>query len=566
MGKDRLYSIEDLEGILDKLPYEIWIKDKYGKHIYINELGAQKAGLSKDEIIGKTDFEFRNKYIAEKCLQTDLEVLNKNTDIFHEEKALEFGNERIYEVHKFVLKSGNICGNAKETSIQRNISYKLEKLSKDLLYESDYNYEDDIKDILNNLKDVFKCEFINLFLYDEELNKMNLYLTTNNIEKVFNKYIEIDINDEMTNVLDNEDLFNMNLLHKICEKSLNKNLIENSKVYSLKVADKLIGLLNICYDDLYKYSYNDEIFIKELCSKLSSSIMNFKYPSNLKKDYENILKENNELRNSIGLENMKINFLSNISHEFRTPINIINSTIQLLFFYIDKGTLKNNILKKNLNYIIQNSYRLLRLINNIMDTTKIDNGFYKFNFTNNNIISLIEEIVLSTVEYVNSNNIDIIFDTNEEELILACDLDSIERIMLNLIANALKFTNDNGKIEVNINVDRKKEKVFIAVRNTGDIISEEIAKEIFKKYIQGDNIYSRSTEGCGIGLYLSKYLIESHKGEIWVNTNYKEGAEFVFYIPMNRVKKEVKALKIESNSKIEKCSIEFSDIYSFKYK
>jgi len=201
-----------------------------------------------------------------------------------------------------------------------------------------------------------------------------------------------------------------------------------------------------------------------------------------------------------------------------------------------------------------------------MDTTKIDNGFYKFNFTNNNIISLIEEIVLSTVEYVNSNNIDIIFDTNEEELILACDLDSIERIMLNLIANALKFTNDNGKIEVNINVDRKKEKVFIAVRNTGDIISEEIAKEIFKKYIQGDNIYSRSTEGCGIGLYLSKYLIESHKGEIWVNTNYKEGAEFVFYIPMNRVKKEVKALKIESNSKIEKCSIEFSDIYSFKYK
>lgn len=557
---DKLYTVEELEYILDKLPYEIWIKEKDGKYIYINELGAKNVGLSKKEIIGKTDFEFREEDVAKKCLKTDLEVLNTNSEVFTEEISLVNKKEISYEVHKYILNNNKICGNAKEISVQKNIHYKLDKMSKDLLYELDYNYKTEIKNMLNELVNIFKCKVINLFIYDEENNKLNLYITTSDSNIIENKFIEIPINFNITNISNHEDLINKIVLDNLYTKSLDKQIIKNSRNYFLKVADKLIGLLNICYDKLEKYNYNDEVFIKEICCKLSGVLMNFKYPSNLKKSYKNILKENIELKNCIGLENMKINFLANISHEFKTPINIINSTIQLLFLLINKRELDEPTLKKYLKYIKQNTYRLLRLVNNVMDTTKIDNGFYKLNFKNNNIINIIEEIVLSTAEYIKYNNKEIIFDTDQEDIVLACDIDSIERIMLNLISNALKFTNDNGKIEVNITTD--KEKVFVKVKNTGTVIAKENAEKIFKKYVQGTSIYDRTVEGCGIGLYLTKYLVECHKGKIWINTSCKDGAEFIFYIPIKKIKNELNISKIESNSKLEKCSIEFSDIYS----
>jgi signal transduction histidine kinase len=158
----------------------------------------------------------------------------------------------------------------------------------------------------------------------------------------------------------------------------------------------------------------------------------------------------------------------------------------------------------------QNCYRLLRLINNLIDITKIDSGFINLNLQNKNIVEVIENVTLSTVEYVESKCRTIIFDTDVEEKIMAFDPEKIERIILNLISNAVKFTKPQDQIE--INVYDKKENIIISVKDTGIGIPKEKQKIIFERFRQVSPLLNRTHEGSGIGLSLVKSLVEMHTG------------------------------------------------------
>ena len=262
----------------------------------------------------------------------------------------------------------------------------------------------------------------------------------------------------------------------------------------------------------------------------------------------------------------KMNYFSTLSHEFKTPINIILSSVQLLFKLLsDNYEIDNTTLLKYLTILKQNSYRLLRLVNNVLDISKLENNFTDLTLLNCNIINIVENIVLSTCDYLEQNNKNIIFDTDEEEVFLSCDPDKIEKVILNLISNSLKFTDDNGEIKVIISTDYKSNRLFIHVQNNGPEISIEDSKKIFSKYIQSDHLFTSENQGTGIGLFLCKSFVELHGGEIWVNTNFKNGAEFIFYLPIKLTadKKIDKSISDTPSSKIEKCNIEFSDVYSF---
>ena len=151
-------------------------------------------------------------------------------------------------------------------------------------------------------------------------------------------------------------------------------------------------------------------------------------------------------------DKLKTEFIANMSHELKTPLNIIFSTAQLFSLYINKCENLDNVdkLNKYTNTIKQNCYRLLRLVNNLIDITKIDSGFMELNLKNQNIVEVVEEITLSTAEYIQNMSRTIIFDTDIEEKIMAFDEEKIERILLNLISNATKFTNPGDTIEVTI--------------------------------------------------------------------------------------------------------------------
>lgn len=209
--------------------------------------------------------------------------------------------------------------------------------------------------------------------------------------------------------------------------------------------------------------------------------------------------------------------------------------------------------------IKQNCYRLIRLINNLVDITKINSNFLKMNFHNYDIVQLVKNIVLSIVPYAESKNITVIFDTFIEELEVKCDSDSIERIILNLLSNAIKFSRKDGRILVTMDCDSSY--VTIKVIDNGIGIPEDKVDKIFDTFVQADKELSRVNEGSGIGLSLVKSLVELYDGLVFVGDTSAAGSEFVVKIPNKKIKYELVRIRKNSNDIINKINIEFSDIY-----
>lgn len=280
---------------------------------------------------------------------------------------------------------------------------------------------------------------------------------------------------------------------------------------------------------------------------------------NFRDQLENLKKKYDEVKE---LELIRNQFFANLSHEIKTPINIIYSSFQLL----EKKKLVNSLdliesYKKYSPAIKQNCLRLLRLVNNLIDITKLDSGFLKVNFANVEIVSLIENITLSIIPYVEAKNINVVFDTSMEELIIKCDSESIERIMLNLLSNAVKFTNTNGNIFVDL--DCNAEFLIIKVKDDGIGIPKEFKNSIFDRFTQSNKSLSREKEGSGIGLALVKSLVELHNGIIYVESVVDKGSEFVIKLPNIKINDSnitTKGIKAP-NITMEGVSLEFSDIY-----
>ncbi len=263
-------------------------------------------------------------------------------------------------------------------------------------------------------------------------------------------------------------------------------------------------------------------------------------------------------------DNLKTNFFSNISHELRTPLNLIFSTLQVLELKIN-GFKEDRSVQKYIGTMRQNCYRLLRIVSNLIDITKIDSGHFFTNIQNKDIVNVVENIVMSVVDYVESKGISITFDTDIEEKIMAFDPDAMERIILNLLSNAIKFTPNGGSIEVNIY--DKVNSVCISVKDTGLGIPIEKQSYIFEKFVQVDKSFSRNREGSGIGLSLVKELVVIHNGTIEVESSLGKGSEFKIELPVTLIHEDRNSLEpnnytnIDNENKIEKIKIEFSDIY-----
>ncbi len=237
-------------------------------------------------------------------------------------------------------------------------------------------------------------------------------------------------------------------------------------------------------------------------------------------------------------EQIRNDFFANISHELRTPLNIFYSTIQLLDMKC-----KNNpedfteVYSNHKQCLKSNCQRMLRLINNIIDITKIDVGFKQPKFVNYDIVRLVEDITLSIVNYAKPKQINILFDTEIEEHIIKCDIDMIERIMLNLLSNAIKFTRQKGNILVEISVDSQW--VHISVKDDGI----EIQGSIFYRFLQSYKSITRLNEG-----------------EIYIDSDGENGTEFEVLLP-NKILEGYVEEKEDYKIDVQKIELELSDIY-----
>ena len=230
------------------------------------------------------------------------------------------------------------------------------------------------------------------------------------------------------------------------------------------------------------------------------------------------------------LNNEKLRFFTNISHELRTPLTLILGPAKQLL-----QQKNNEVFSKNkIELIYQNSNRLLRLVNQILDFRRAETGELKLKVLEVDVIQSTKSIFYSFVELAQSKNINFNFNTEDETIICWVDIDKLNKILYNLLSNAMKFTNNHGNVDLFIGIGGKKNKtLIIEVSDDGIGIPLESQERIFSRFYQANNS-KKNTTGTGIGLSLVKALVEINKGAIRVESETNKGSVFTVELPVYR--------------------------------
>ena len=257
-------------------------------------------------------------------------------------------------------------------------------------------------------------------------------------------------------------------------------------------------------------------------------------------EYRNSLKIEKLEKNKIKVLNkMKLEFFTNISHEFKTPLTLILGPLQNLL----KMEIVDSKLKESLLIMDRNANYLFRLINQLMDFRKAETNQLKVITSKGNLVDFCEEVVLSFNVLANEKHLNLSFESSESELIVYFDWDKMDKILNNLISNSIKYTPDSGNIKVSLsfinngiskrsNVLDVRSEIEIIVEDTGVGIPKNQISKVFKRFYQVEDSNKSNSFGSGVGLALTKKLIDLLQGHIKVKSNHNEGSQFIVRFPV----------------------------------
>lgn len=503
--------------ILRNSPFIVWIKDRDGRYIDVNEKFTKKCKKSYDEIIGSYDCDIWIQDYFNVYKKQDYEVMQSRKICHYQEDITsilddDYEKSKIYDITKwpYVDTKGNVLG---------TVGIAIEIIDKVELRENLKQNEANFTEITKYSEEVFIISDKNKCLY---------------ISPAFENIFE-----QSPDKLYQDITYWPEYFHPDDISTSESNIsLDNTVEFIKRVKTK---------SNINKWVWGKSFPIRD---ERGNTIKNIFIISDITK------KKNQEAE----LENLKIDFFANISHELRTPLNVIFSALQFL-------KLKSNVfidneldfINKYLNIIEQNGYRLLKLVNNLIDTTKIDAGYLEYTPQNFDIINFVEDICMSVSDFISQHNMTLVFDTDTEEKIIGFDLDMMERIILNLLSNAIKFNSPSGKIEVCISCD---EYVNITIKDNGIGIATDKLDSVFGRFEQINNKKIHNKEGSGIGLSLVKSLVSIHNGKITASSEINNGTTFTVSIPINIIENQVQLYNtVSDDNKVNRMNVEFSDIY-----
>ncbi len=225
----------------------------------------------------------------------------------------------------------------------------------------------------------------------------------------------------------------------------------------------------------------------------------------------------------------KVDFFTNISHEFRTPLTLILGYLEGL---ISVSNLSTKDARQDLGMVRKNALRLLRLVNQLMDFRKIESGKMSVRASENDLVSFSQDIAKVYQKMATKRNIDLQFYSTEKSLNTWFDVNMIDKVLFNLLSNAFKFTADNGKIKISISKDMITEKAILTVEDNGKGMSKENIDHAFEQFYQASD--NNKARGSGLGLSLSKELIQLHKGKIELWSEPNKGTRFEIRLPLGK--------------------------------
>ena len=325
-----------------------------------------------------------------------------------------------------------------------------------------------------------------------------------------------------------------NIKHPLEEYDL--NILKFDNLFApINVGEKFFGLIEVFRET--DFSQEDTTCFQTLARQVSLPLENASL-------YEEIKKTNTKLEK---LERLKSEFISIVSHELRTPLTAIKNSLEICLS--GKAGEVSLIMDKFLNMAKRNVTRLSGIINDLLDLSKVEAGKMDFKFEKANINTPVEFIKNTFENLAKEKNITLELEKDDNLELTYYDNQRIEQVMSNLISNAIKFTNENGKIVIRTekitsdSIDKSKlttadNTVFynnyikISVQDNGIGIAQEDQKKVFDQFQQIENSLNRKNGGTGLGLPIAKQLIEAHRGFIWVDSVPNSGTTFSFVVPV----------------------------------
>ncbi|TSC96327.1 MAG: hypothetical protein Athens101410_41 [Parcubacteria group bacterium Athens1014_10] len=236
------------------------------------------------------------------------------------------------------------------------------------------------------------------------------------------------------------------------------------------------------------------------------------------------------------VDKMKSEFISIAAHQLRTPLSAIKWVIKMI---LDGDTGVINAEQKNLlNKGYQSNERMIKLINDLLNVSRIDEGRFLYQFSEESLEKLIKEIINLINPLAKKNKIKIIFNKSAETLPkIKIDKEKIFLAIQNLVENAIRYSSNNSEVIISVKYDKIEKKAVVEVKDKGIGIPKNQQSRVFTKFFRENNITKTQTEGSGLGLFIVKNIIEAHKGKIWFESEEKKGSSFYFSLPLYNNKK-----------------------------
>lgn len=312
----------------------------------------------------------------------------------------------------------------------------------------------------------------------------------------------------------------------------------------LNIRETVFGFLLLTRNALTPFTKDEEELVTAFSSLISYSIKDSELSSVFKlqlralqdsilektQAFDTIKKQNEKI---VAADKVKNEFLANISHELRTPLNAIIGFSEALSMKIF-----GPLTEKQEEYVTDihvSGLHLLGMINEILELSKIEAKAIKLAISKFNLQTSLNEVCNIVRPLANKKQIELVKAT-KEMLEIDADYQKIQQILYNLLSNAIKFTHENGRIEIGYNV--KDEDVLLYVKDNGVGIDKKYEGKIFGKFVQLNNVYSKKESSTGLGLTITKELVELHGGKIWFESVVNEGTTFFVRLPIEHVKTE----------------------------
>ena len=381
---------------------------------------------------------------------------------------------------------------------------KLEELSKTLdeqVERRTKELEDSRKALMNILEDVQEAQKT----AEEEKNK-----TLAVINNFADGLLVFDEEDKLSLINSQAEIF----LEIEAKEVINKSFLELSNFPRIQPLAKLL------------MKKNKEIFRKELILKKDLILE----VSTVSIERLGILVILHDVTREKNIERMKSDFVSLSAHQLRTPLSGIKWSLNMIL----KGDFGK--ITKEQKDILEKAYftneRMVALIGGLLDVTKIEEGRFLYKLTKENIVKIIERVIDFLERIVQKQKIKIEFSTEEDIPKVKIDKEKISFCIQNLIENAITYSNLQEKVTILLKYDKTKNQIFFSVKDTGIGIPEEEQKKIFTKFFRGTLAIKKEPMGSGLGLFVTKNIIEAHQGKIWFESEEGKGSTFYFTLPI----------------------------------